>query len=153
MKKTTTTDASEIFPATDAVAHVEPAEPVKKARFSFTEKIQWRDPLRGVVGPTDMELADERAIGGLRNTAESVGRLSYSAAFGSKLGAAIRTTLQDDLDRFRVHGDVKASLGPSYVRCHRLGENTEHSTTCYSGGSGRIPAADCWSHALGCSHL
>ena len=49
------------------------------------EKVQWQQQLRGIVGPTDKEIADDMAIGGLRNTAASVSRLTYFVSFGLKL--------------------------------------------------------------------
>ena len=36
--------------------------------------------------PTDKDKADAAAIGGLRNTSESLGKLSFTAAYGIKLG-------------------------------------------------------------------
>lgn len=61
-----------------------PPPPV--ARYSYSEKVQWMTPLRGPVAPTAKEEADALAIGGLRNTADSVSRLTYSAEFGRGLG-------------------------------------------------------------------
>ena len=51
-------------------------EQLAKARFSFTEKTSWRNPLRSVVSPTETEAAGRLAIGGLRDAAESVGQAS-----------------------------------------------------------------------------
>ena len=59
----------------------------------FAERIVWRDPLRGALTPTEKEAADELAIGGLRDTAAAVGRLSKTADFGFVLGADIRHLL------------------------------------------------------------
>ena len=55
--------------------------PREVARYSFSEKVQWMNPLRGTVGPTEQERVDAMAIGGLRNTADSVCRLTFSAKF------------------------------------------------------------------------
>ena len=55
-----------------------------KYSHGFAEKITWRDPLRGSLQPTDKEAADERAIGGLRDTAASLARLTATADFGTK---------------------------------------------------------------------
>ena len=52
-----------------------------KYSHGFAEKIVWRDPLRGALQPTDKEAADDRAIGGLRDTAASVARLTKTAEF------------------------------------------------------------------------
>ena len=43
--------------------------------------------------PTDKEAADERAIGGLRDTASSVSRLTHTAEFGLKMGEEIMEAL------------------------------------------------------------
>ena len=64
-----------------------------KYSHGFAEKIVWRDPLRGALQPTDKESADERAIGGLRDTAASVSRLTKTAAFGQKMGDEIMEAL------------------------------------------------------------
>jgi len=48
---------------------------------SFKEKVHWRDPLKGALEPTDKDKADAAAIGGLRNTSESLGKLSFTAAY------------------------------------------------------------------------
>ena len=80
---------------TDAAPNSTEAAEAKlnRARFSFKEQISWLEPLRGTIQPTDKEAADNLAIGGLRNTAASVGRLHMVAAFGRKIGAALRTLL------------------------------------------------------------
>ena len=58
-----------------ALSPTEDAESkLKRARFSFREQITWLEPLRGTIPLTDKEAADNLAIGGLRHTAESVGR-------------------------------------------------------------------------------
>ena len=73
-------------------------EPRKDCRFKyshgFAEKILWRDPLRGEIQATTKEEADDLAIGGLRDTAASVARLSNTAAFGRKLGMNIMDALR-----------------------------------------------------------
>ena len=48
----------------------------------FVEKIEWRDPLRGPIDLTDKEKADALAIGGMRDAAASLEKLTYSAEFG-----------------------------------------------------------------------
>ena len=45
--------------------------------------------------PTEKDKADEGAIGGLRNTVNSVNRLSFTAAYGAKLGAILKNALYD----------------------------------------------------------
>lgn len=57
-------------------ARAAPEQPAVKAQASFKESVHWRDPLRGAMEPTDKEQADAKAIGGLRNTSESLGELS-----------------------------------------------------------------------------
>ena len=47
---------------------------------------------------TDKEKADDLAIGGMRNTAASVRKLTYSAAFNLKLGDIIRAKLTGERD-------------------------------------------------------
>ena len=58
------------------------ANRLKAARFGLSEKISWKNRLCGYVPPTEKEEADRLAIGGLRDVAASVGRLSTVAAFG-----------------------------------------------------------------------
>ena len=53
------------------------------------------------MGLTAKEAADALAIGGLRNTAESVSRLTYSAKFGRGLGVQLHTLLLDDMKAHR----------------------------------------------------
>ncbi len=60
---------------------------------NFSERITWRQRLRGTVDNVDKSLADALAIGGLRNAVESVGRLHTVQAFGSKLGLELRALL------------------------------------------------------------
>ena len=43
--------------------------------------------------PTDKEQADAKAIGGLRNTSESLSKLSFTSAYGSKLGEILKQAL------------------------------------------------------------
>ena len=45
--------------------------------------------------PTEKDKADEAAIGGLRNTVNSVNRLSFTAAYGAKLGDKLKKALDD----------------------------------------------------------
>lgn len=55
------------------------------------------NPLRGTAGPTDKERADATAIGGLRNSADSVSRRAISAEFRRCLGVKLQELLQADL--------------------------------------------------------
>ena len=66
----------------------------------FREIIDWKNPLRGIenTGPTAKEKADHIAIGGLRNSAATLTRLTYSAQFGLALGAKLRAVLLDHPD-------------------------------------------------------
>ena len=59
-------------------------------------------PLRGIVGPTAKEPADALIIGGLRNTADSVSRLTCSAKFGRGLGVKLHPL---HLDEMKAHQD------------------------------------------------
>jgi len=61
----------------------------KVARFSFSEKINWLEPQQGYIPPTEKELEDSMAIGGLRSAPAAVARLHTVAAFGRKLGTLI----------------------------------------------------------------
>ena len=63
---------------------------MKRCRFSFTEQIVWAELLRGAIPLTGKEIADNLAIGGLRNTAESVGRLHMVKQFGTGLGGTFQ---------------------------------------------------------------
>ena len=63
--------------------------PKLKYSHGFSEKIVWLDPLRGRLQPTDKEAADALAIGGLRDAAASLEKLTYSASFGTNLGFAL----------------------------------------------------------------
>ena len=89
-----------------------PEDTAAKAAQIFREKLQWRDPLKGIMEPTDKDKADEAAIGGLRNTVNSVNRLSFTAAFGSKLGAKMKKALDEQ---------------PAWVEqtCSAIGSNDE----------------------------
>ena len=73
------------------------------------EKFVGSNPLRGVLLPTDKEQADALAIGGLRNSADSVARLSFTAAFGIDLGTAIRKRLCSDLEEKRTADKLEGS--------------------------------------------
>ena len=76
-------------------ARPNPDDAATKARSIFREKLQWRDPLKGTMEPTEKDKADEAAIGGLRNTVNSVNRLSFTAAYGAKLGARLKIALDE----------------------------------------------------------
>ena len=67
-------------------ARAAPELPAIKAQAVLRESVRWRDPLQGAMEPTEKEQADAKAVGGLRNTSESLGRLSFTSAYGSKLG-------------------------------------------------------------------
>jgi hypothetical protein len=74
---------------------------------NFSEQIEWRQRLRGTVEIDEKAAADHRAIGGMRNAAEAVGKLHTVQAFGKALGNDIRMALLDDLARATSagHGD------------------------------------------------
>ena len=67
-----------------------------KLRYShgFSEKVVWLDPLRGRWEPTDKEAADALAIGGLRDAAASLDKLTFSAACGANLGLALTKLIE-----------------------------------------------------------
>ena len=62
----------------------------KKLDYScFKEKIHWTEPLRGHHHCTEKELEDNLAIGGLRDAANSVGRLHLVSQFGRMMGGKL----------------------------------------------------------------
>ena len=67
-----------------------------KLRYShgFSESIVWLDLHRGRVEPTDKESADAPAIGGLRDAAASLDKLTFSAACGANLGLALTKLIE-----------------------------------------------------------
>ena len=75
--------------------------------------------------PTEKDKADEAAIGGLRNTAESVGRLSSTAAYGAKLGTILKNALDDHPDwidqtiAIGSNDDERKAAGQAPLRPHR----------------------------------
>ena len=74
------------------------SETLKRCRFSFAERITWSEPLRGTIPLTDKEIADNLAIGGLRNAADSVDRLHLVKQYGIKLGDAFRKLLRGNTE-------------------------------------------------------
>ena len=97
-------------------ARAAPEEPAARAQAVFKESVYWRDPLRGAIQPTEKEQADAMAIGGLRNTSESIGRLSYTVDYGAQLGKKLKDAL-----------DTK----PSWVddTCEAIGTNDKERKT------------------------
>jgi len=75
------------------------------------------------VGPTDKEIADDMAIGGLRNAAASVSRLTYSASFSLKLGQSIQDVLRADLEAHRPVDTLDQSW--VYMSCKVVGSKKE----------------------------
>lgn len=57
------------------------------------DKVHMSQPLRGAEPPDLKDQEDRQAIGGLRNAAESVSRLSHLQTFGRRLGIDIQTSL------------------------------------------------------------
>ena len=53
-------------------ARPNPEQPAAKAHAAFKDKLQWRDPLKGMLEPTDKDKADAASIGGLRNKSEAL---------------------------------------------------------------------------------
>ena len=72
-----------------------PEQPAIKAQAVFRESVHWRDPLRGAMEPTEKEQADAKEIGGLRNSSESFCRLSFTSAYGCKLGEILKNALDE----------------------------------------------------------
>ena len=103
-----------------------PDDSAVKAHAIFKEKLHWRDPLKGLLEPTAKDKADEAAIGGLRNTAESVGRLSFTAAHGAKLGNILKDALDkhpdwidQTCDAIGSNDDERKAAGQPPLRPHR----------------------------------
>ena len=71
-------------------ARPNPEQPAAKAHAAFKETLQWRDPLKGLLEPTDKDKADDASIGGLRNTSDALSKLSFTAAYGLKLGECLK---------------------------------------------------------------
>ena len=92
-------------------------------RFSFSEHIIWTEPLRGTIPLTDKEIADNFAIGGLRNTADSVNRLHIVRNFGSKLGAALMQMIRKNYAEHRRNGTIKESWVT--ITCDAVGSSIE----------------------------
>ena len=79
---------------------------MKRCRFSFSEQILWTEPLRGTIPLTAKEIADNLAIGGLRNTAESVGRIHMVKQFGTRLGDALQKMMNaNTAEHVRILGE------------------------------------------------
>ena len=84
-----------VMQAGPTFARPAPEQPAARAQASFKESVHWRDPLRGAVEPTDKDKADAIAIDGLRNTSESLGKLSFTSAYGIKFGEILKQVLDD----------------------------------------------------------
>ena len=82
---------------------------LKRIRFSFSEQITFTEPLRGDLQLTQKEIADSLAIGGLRNTAASVGRLHMVTEFGAKLGYKLRELITTNSDHHTAAGTDEQS--------------------------------------------
>ena len=80
-----------------------------QASFKFEEWVQWSQRVRGAVAMTEKEEADRRAIGGLRDASDSVGRMHMVAAFGHKLGARLRELIMFNEDSHTVAGSLNQS--------------------------------------------
>ena len=81
----------------------------KVARYSFSERITWLEPRLGYVPPTDKEVEDNLAIGGLRNAPASVARLHTVAAFGRTLGDALMGIIMENEHRHQAAGTEQNS--------------------------------------------
>ena len=70
---------SKLITGVNTAEKLETAEPPQKqVRVNHAEAVNWTRRLRGNVLPTDKQAADDLAIGGMKDTAASVARLSYS---------------------------------------------------------------------------
>ena len=66
------------------------------ARRRFSERIRWDQRVRGAIPPTEREIGDELALGGLRDAAGTVKRLHMVSAFGRNLGRQLREMLDSN---------------------------------------------------------
>ena len=87
----------------------QPDECMTQARFKFAERVQWSQRVRGAVAMTEKEEADRRAIGGLRDAADSVNRMHMVAAFGRKLSSRLRELIQFNEDSHTVANSLDQS--------------------------------------------
>ena len=98
-------------------ARTAPEQPAARAQAVFTESVQWRDPLRGAIQPTDKEQADAVAIGGLRDTAESLSRLTYVAEYGARLGMTLKALdgkpswIEDTCEAIGANDEERKAVG------------------------------------------
>lgn len=114
--------------AMDTPKALRPAAPLtttaaEAASFGFKEEISWKNQLCGFVPPTEKEQADKMAIGGLRDAATSVGKLSAVATFGRRMYAAIRETLVADHKTNEDQGTPEQSWVS--VTCKAIGSKEE----------------------------
>ena len=84
-------------------------EHMTQARFKFVERVQLSQRVRGAVAITEKEEADRRAIGGLRDAADSVSRMHLVAAFGRKLSSRLRQLIQFNEDTHTVANTLDQS--------------------------------------------
>ena len=68
-------------------------------------------PHSGDLEPKDKEKTDEMAIGEMRDTADTMGRRSYSSEFGRKLGDAIIGLL----DEQHRHCSANSETAPLWI--------------------------------------
>ena len=95
----------------------------QKARFSFSEKITWLEPRMGYIPPTEKEVQDDLAIGGLHNAPNAVARLHTVTTFGRKLGDML---LDLTMNNERQHMETD-TLHESWisVTCSSIGSNDD----------------------------
>jgi hypothetical protein len=84
----------------------------ERAHVNHAEKVTWTRRLRGDVGPTDKEAAGDLGIGGMKDTAASVARLTYSQQFGAKLGGALTALLGSRLSRVQQTCELMGTKVP-----------------------------------------
>ena len=83
------------------------------------EHVRFSQPLRGCPAVDLKQVADAQAIGGLRDAAKSLRRLTTSAAFGRTLGDKLKSAVVADLS---VHAKA-GTTGQSWVAqmCSKIG--------------------------------
>ncbi len=95
----------------NAAAQPRMASPIMMnvAPRNFSEDIEWRQRLRGAVEVDAKAEANHRAIGGMRNAAQALGKLHTVQAFGLALGDDIRKVLLDELALASSKGQGKTA--------------------------------------------
>ena len=93
------------------------------ARFSFSETLSWLEPRSGSIPLTDKEIADDLAIGGLRNAPAAVARLHAVSTFGRQLGGVLMEIIMDNERQHLEKGTVHQSW--IALTCDSIGSECE----------------------------